>query len=172
MATKNNITETADETKEIVDAVEKEETKETKKSSKSAIDVNAMAEQMAQMAEMIKTLQAELQNKTEKVNLNISHTDTKPVRVLSEETKKEIARQEELVEYRPFYDANNYKDDIFVEVNGRAFLINREKAYMNPVKIPRYVYDALMESEKNSLKLKSNKETLSAKYESNFTKLN
>lgn len=48
----------------------------------------------------------------------------------------------ELVEFEAFYDGENYKDDIFVAVNGRRWQIKRGV----PVKIPRYVYEVIKNS--------------------------
>lgn len=49
---------------------------------------------------------------------------------------------EELVEFEAFYDDDRYKDDIFVAVNGRRWQIKRGVK----VKIPRYVYEVILNS--------------------------
>lgn len=49
----------------------------------------------------------------------------------------------ELVEFEAFYDGDKYKDDIYVAVNGRRFQIKRGEK----VKIPRYVYQEILNSE-------------------------
>lgn len=48
----------------------------------------------------------------------------------------------ELVEFEAFYDDDRYKDDIFVAVNGRRYQIKRGVK----VKIPRFVYEVIMNS--------------------------
>lgn len=48
----------------------------------------------------------------------------------------------ELIEFEAFYDDDRYKDDIFVAVNGRRYQIKRGVK----VKIPRFVYEVIMNS--------------------------
>lgn len=45
----------------------------------------------------------------------------------------------ELVEIELFYDGQKYKDDVFVAVNGKSYLIQRGKR----VKVPRFVKEVL-----------------------------
>ena len=59
------------------------------------------------------------------------------------ETEEEIARANEYVEVRLFKDADKYKHDVLVVVNGESALIQRGK----PVKIRRKFADALAASE-------------------------
>ena len=49
----------------------------------------------------------------------------------------------ELVPFKAFKDDDKYKDDVFVEINGKAWQIKRGEW----VKIPRYVYNYLMRSQ-------------------------
>jgi hypothetical protein len=46
---------------------------------------------------------------------------------------------QELVEIRLFKDNDKYKDDVFVAVNGKSYLIKRGET----VKVPRYVKEVL-----------------------------
>lgn len=48
----------------------------------------------------------------------------------------------ELIEFEAFYDDDRYKDDIFVAVNGRRYQIKRGVK----VKIPRFIYEVIMNS--------------------------
>lgn len=54
----------------------------------------------------------------------------------------------ELVEIELFRDEKDYKDDLFVAINDRAFLIQRGK----PVKVPRYVAQHIEASRKQDIK--------------------
>lgn len=58
-------------------------------------------------------------------------------------TKKNVKYDpNELVEFEGFKDGDNYRDDITVIVNGRAWRIKRGVR----VKIPRYVYEVIKNS--------------------------
>ena len=91
-------------------------------------------------------------------------------------TDKSIAaiyeRMNEKVLFQPMFDGVTYKDDIFVSINGKAYLINRREAYKKPIYIPRCVYDIIKESEKNLLELNTVKSGLSKSYENSIEKLN
>ena len=50
----------------------------------------------------------------------------------------------ELVDFYAFKDSDRYKDDIIVAVNGRVWRIQRGEH----VKIPRYVYEVLANSQR------------------------
>ena len=50
----------------------------------------------------------------------------------------------ELVAIKLFYDGEKYKDDVFVAVNGRRFLIKRGETVM----VPEYVKEVLDNSQK------------------------
>lgn len=64
--------------------------------------------------------------------------------------KKEVAEAnvqqqeapEEMVEIRLFKDNNKYKDDVYVGVNGRGYLIKRGQT----VRVPRAVYEIIENS--------------------------
>ena len=58
------------------------------------------------------------------------------------ETKKDPLL--EPVPFTAFKDDDKYKDDIFVAVNGKTMQIKRGETVM----IPRYVYNVLVESQK------------------------
>lgn len=55
----------------------------------------------------------------------------------------------DLVEVELFKDNDQYKDDVFVAVNGHTFQIQRGV----PVKVPRYVKEVLDNSRKEKVKL-------------------
>lgn len=54
----------------------------------------------------------------------------------------------ELVPYTPFYDGNEYKDDIVAIINGKSFTLKRGQTHM----IPRYVYDVIVDKERHRAK--------------------
>lgn len=56
--------------------------------------------------------------------------------------KKAVDRDQELVPFYAFKDAGKYKDDITCCVNGKVYRIKRGQT----VKIPRFVYQTLMNS--------------------------
>ena len=69
---------------------------------------------------------------------------TEEVEVKKEEVKKDSkAFWSELVPFRAFKDDDKYKDDIFVAVNGRTYLIKRGEEVM----IPRNVYEVLKQAD-------------------------
>ena len=61
---------------------------------------------------------------------------------MSEEAKKLDAYWNEDVEIQLFKDSGKYKDDVYVAVNGKNFLIQRGV----PVKVKRYVAEVLRQS--------------------------
>lgn len=63
---------------------------------------------------------------------------------VSPEPKDEKAYWEELVPYKAIYDGDKYKDDIYVGVNGKSWLIKRGEEVM----IPRNVLAAIEDSER------------------------
>lgn len=68
---------------------------------------------------------------------------------------------DELVEIQLFKDNDNYKDDVFVGVNGRHFLIQRGVM----VKVPRYVAEVIRQSEEADRRTGMMMRELSEKYE-------
>lgn len=58
--------------------------------------------------------------------------------------KKEREYYEELVEVELFFDGEKYKDDVIVNINGKAWQIQRGV----PVKVPRFVKEVLDSSAK------------------------
>ena len=65
---------------------------------------------------------------------------------VSEENK--TPNPNELVSYTPFYDGNDYKDDIVAIINGKKFTLKRGQTHM----IPRYVYDVIIDKERHRAK--------------------
>lgn len=59
-----------------------------------------------------------------------------------EENAMQPVQQEELVEIRLFKDNNKYKDDVYVGLNGRGYLIKRGQT----VRVPRAVYEIIENS--------------------------
>ena len=53
-----------------------------------------------------------------------------------------MQQPEEMVEIRLFKDNNKYKDDVYVGVNGRGYLIKRGQT----VRVPRAVYEIIENS--------------------------
>ncbi len=54
----------------------------------------------------------------------------------------------EMVEIELMQDSKDYKDDVFVAINGKTFLIQRGVK----VQVPRYVADFLEDSRKQDIK--------------------
>ena len=69
---------------------------------------------------------------------------------------------QELVEIRLFKDNGRYKDDVFVAVNGKSFLIKRGET----VKVPRYIKELLDSSMRQNEYAAKHAEGLADKYES------
>lgn len=66
----------------------------------------------------------------------------------AEETKADTAKDEEqLVPVFLFKDNNKYKDDVFVAINGRRWLIKRGETVM----VPAYVAEVLQQSMKQDM---------------------
>ena len=147
-----------------------DEVVEEVKPSKSASDdtMKLMLETINSLKKEIETLKAEKQN----INLSVTNKDMEVKRVISPEIKEEMERMNEKVLFQPMFDGVTYKDDIFVSINGKAYVINRKKAYEKPVLIPRCVYDIIKESEKNLLTLNVIKSGLSKSYNDSIEKLN
>jgi hypothetical protein len=64
------------------------------------------------------------------------------------EAKKtnQVDNTEEMVEFIAFKDDGRYKDDIYVGINGKGYIIKRGEKVM----IPRSVYEVLMNSQSQS----------------------
>lgn len=77
------------------------------------------------------------------------------------ERAAELARGEELVTVRLFKDAKNYKDDVFVQVNGENCLIKRGET----VQIKRKFAEALANSDRQDLAAADLMTELSEQYE-------
>lgn len=70
--------------------------------------------------------------------------DKAPEKFESDQEKKEREYYEELVEVELFFDGVKYKDDVIVNINGKAWQIQRGV----PVKVPRFVKEVLDSSAK------------------------
>ena len=79
---------------------------------------------------------------------------------LDEKRKAELARGEEYVEVKLFKDNGQYKDDVFVAVNGRAFQIMRGVE----VEVPDYVEEVLKHSEEQDARTAEMIEHLESAY--------
>lgn len=106
-----------------------DEVVEEVKPSKSASDdtMKIMLETINSLKKEIETLKAEKQN----INLSVTNKDMEVKRVISPEIKEEMERMNQKVLFQPMFDGVTYKDDIFVSINGKAYLINRREAYKN-----------------------------------------
>jgi signal peptidase I len=64
------------------------------------------------------------------------------------EAKKtdQVKTTEEMVKFTAFKDDGRYKDDIFVSVNGKRYIIKRGEEVI----IPKSVYEVLMNSQKQN----------------------
>lgn len=108
-------------------------------SAAAKVDADLLA---ALKAEMMEEVRAELKaDMKAEVKAEIAKSDEpdEPYR----ETEEEIAKANEYVEVRLFKDADKYKQDVLVIVNGESVLIQRGKK----VKIKRKFADALAASE-------------------------
>ena len=118
-----------------------------KQSAAQAADTQAAltAEQEAAIAARVDALLKDAESKAaEKAQEILDAAEEKAAALLEKATaaeeKDEIkppdnAYLNELVEIELFRDEKDYKDDVFVAVNGRTWLIQRGKR----VKVPRYV---------------------------------
>ena len=63
--------------------------------------------------------------------------------------KKETVMQEkvkeELVEIELFYDGDKYKDDVFVQINGKSILIKRGEKVKVPKKYARVIEQSIQQ---------------------------
>lgn len=85
------------------------------------------------------------------------------------EISEKVAKTEnldELVWHKAFKDNGRYKDDITIIVNGKSWRIQRGV----DVKIPRYVYNVLMQSEEQDLKATNYAESKQDEYEQSSKK--
>lgn len=84
------------------------------------------------------------------------------------EAKAPADLDRELVDFYAFKDGDKYKDDIVVAVNGKVWRIQRGVH----VKIPRYVYDVLDNSQKQDISTANLIERETAAYEKASSMLN
>ena len=79
----------------------------------------------------------------------------------SDQERKAREHYEELVEVELFFDGDKYKDDVIVNVNGKAWQIQRGV----PVKVPRFVKAVLDSSAKQDAATNRMVRELSEKFE-------
>lgn len=82
-----------------------------------------------------------------------------------EEEKKHL---NDPVTIQIFKDGNKYKDDVFVGVNGKTFLIQRGV----PVTVPRYVANVLQESQAQDLEAAAYAEAQQREFKEASVRLN
>lgn len=79
----------------------------------------------------------------------------------SDEERKMIAYLKEEVEVTLFFDGKEYNDDVVVNVNGKAWQIQRGE----PVKVPGYVKEVLDNSSVQDMRAAANRRYLEKKFE-------
>jgi len=147
MANKKTAAETAAEnTEQPVQAIDMEAVKAAVAEAVAAEKEKILAEAKEQAAKILEAAKTQAA-KTE---------DEKAA-----ERAAELARGEELVTIRLFKDAKNYKDDVFVQVNGENCLIKRGET----VQIKRKFAEALSLSDRQDLAAADLMTELSEQYE-------
>lgn len=114
----------------------------TTKSKTNDATIDYVAEAKASAEKII----AEAKAEAEKIK---AESKQKKAKQAGKETAEERAYWREPVSFYAIKDDDQYKDDIVVGWNGRMYKIQRGKE----VKVPRAVYQILMESQEESAKL-------------------
>jgi hypothetical protein len=59
--------------------------------------------------------------------------------------QEKVKDKEELVEIELFYDGDKYKDDVFVQINGKSILIKRGEKVKVPKKYARVIEQSIQQ---------------------------
>lgn len=59
--------------------------------------------------------------------------------------QEKVKDNEELVEIELFYDGDKYKDDVFVQINGKSILIKRGEKVKVPKKYARVIEQSIQQ---------------------------
>lgn len=102
----------------------------------------------------------------ESVEVNV---EEKPTKGASKPVEKEMSVQDylnEKVTFRTIFDGEKYKDDIIVTINGKNWQIKRGV----DVQIPRYVYMALEDAERQKIHATNVSQGFENQYKDHVTK--
>ena len=102
--------------------------------------------------------------KIQELEAKVENQGVKEIRVIEKEgkvsgnkpTKEQEAYVNERVPFFAFSDNDKYKDDIVVGINGYNYVIQRGKH----VQIPRFVYDAIIDAERQRMLADRNSQNL------------
>lgn len=110
-----------------------------------------------------KTTEEVIEQVTEEVvkTMTQAEADEIEAKKLAEEENARQAWINEKVEFKAIYDGETYKDDIIVTINGRNYQIQRGKKVM----IPRFVYMAIDQAERQLMESAENLRGLVKRYE-------
>lgn len=110
-----------------------------------------------------KTTEEIVEQVTEEVvkTMTQAEVDALEAKRIEQEEKERQAWLNEKVEFKAIYDGDTYKDDIIVTINGRNYQIQRGKKVM----IPRFVYMAIDQAERQLMESADNLRGLVNRYE-------
>jgi hypothetical protein len=111
-------------------------------------------------------LEAALKEKTTPV-VQVVHSKKAPDEKAGADPQEVVSYLNERVPFRAFKDSKKYKDDISVQVNGKIWLIKRGET----VYIPRFVYLAIDQAERQLAEAANFQLELTQKFEENRTVL-
>lgn len=102
--------------------------------------------------------------KIQELEAKVENQGVKEIRIIEKEakatgnkpTKEQEAYANERVPFFAFSDSEKYKDDIVVGINGYNYQIQRGKHVM----IPRFVYDAIIDAERQRMLADKNSQNL------------
>lgn len=125
------------------------EEQKDKKPSKDD-ELKALREQLEALRSMVEQ-KSEENGSTEAKTLAVTQAGTTPVDPELEKT----------VRIKLFYDGDRYKDPVFVGINGKNFLVQRNKW----VEVPRYVANVIAQSEDQDARTNMMCAEMEAEYE-------
>lgn len=113
-------------------------------------ELKALREQLEALRSMVEQ-KSEENGSTEAKTLAVTQAGTTPVDPELEKT----------VRIKLFYDGDRYKDPVFVGINGKNFLVQRNKW----VEVPRYVANVIAQSEDQDARTNMMCAEMEAEYE-------
>ncbi|WP_051965421.1 hypothetical protein [Thermanaerosceptrum fracticalcis] len=112
-------------------------------------------------------LEAALKEKAAAPVVQVVHSKKAPDEKPGADPQEIVSYLNERVPFRAFKDSKKYKDDISVQVNGKIWLIKRGET----VYIPRFVYLAIDQAERQLAEAANFQLELTQKFEENRTVL-
>lgn len=144
-----------------------EETKVMEAQIPMAEETTPIVEAPVSMSEFVKLMEEMKELRQQLADNNVDKTAVATTEVAKTETDISNDWLNERIPYIAFKDNDKYKDDIHVGINGHNYLIQRGIQVM----IPRFVYMAIQDSDKQTLEADMSAEVKAREFDNESKKL-